>query len=384
MWHLITAICNFTYRAYTYQETLTMERFSRLCILAILLILAISPASHAQDWARQMFKESKHDFGTVAVGAKVQYAFEFSNPYLEDVHIKSVRVSCGCTKVDYPKNIIKTYGKSRIMATVDTLSFKGYKGATISVVFDKPFLAEVQLHVRTYIRQDVVFQPGEVKFGTVGMGEKVSKKIKIGYAGRSNWAIKSVTTPYPFLKTRLVEDVRAVGQVRYTLWVDLEKNAPVGYLNGHIVLRTNDYDSKRAQVPLAVSGMIEPPIEVRPVSLAFLGSPGGHQVVRNLIVKGRTPFNVLDVKCNDQRVTAFPSSKRSKIHIVRVVFQPDQTIGKKLGKITIKTDMATSIPLEVDFLAETIETNSNGHESEPDDQITQPENEENSLQPFDG
>lgn len=364
-----------------------MDRFPCLSALAILLTLLISPALHAQKWTREMFKEFKHDFGSVAVGAKVQHAFEFSNPFNEDVHIKSVRVSCGCTKVKYPKHIIKTYGKSRIMATVDTLSFRGYKGATISVVFDKPYPAEVQLHVKTYIRQDVVFQPGEVNFGTVGMGEKVSKKIKIAYAGRSNWAIKSVTSPYPFLKTRLVEDVRAAGQVRYTLWVDLEKDAPIGYLDGHIILRTNDYDSKRAQVPLAVSGMIEPPIEVRPVSVAFLGSTDGHEVTRNLIVKGRTPFKVLGVKCADQRVTAFYVDKAHKVHIVRVVFQPDAMLGKQSGEILIKTDMSTDIPLKVRFLAETVEANSNGHEAESDTDSDgweqSPKEKDNSLKKFD-
>lgn len=362
-----------------------MERLSLSCVFTILLILTISPDTYAQDWAREMFKEFDHDFGTVAAGAKVQYAFEFSNPYIEDVHIQSVRTSCGCTKVDYPKEIIKTYGKSRILATIDTLSFKGYKGATISVVFDKPFPAEVQLHVKTYIRQDVVFQPGEVRFGAVGKGERVSKKISIGYAGRSNWAIKNVETPYPFLKTRLVEDVRAVGQVRYTLWVDLEPNAPVGYLDGQIILHTNDYDPKRAHVPLAVSGMVEPPVEVRPTALTFLGSPDGHEVVRNLIVKGHAPFKILGVKCDDQRISAAHSASRSNIHIVRIVFKPDFTTGKKSGKISIETDLPNQAPLEVKFLTETIEANTNGH-SDPESSWQSgktPEAEKNTLQPFD-
>lgn len=363
-----------------------MERFSLPYILATILVFSTTSTLHAQRWAREMFKDFNHDFGTVAAGAKVQYAFEFSNPYLEDVHIQSVRTSCGCTKVDYPTEDIKTYEKSRILATVDTLSFKGYKGATISVVFDKPFPAEVQLQVKTYIRQDVVFQPGEVQFGTVGTGENVSKKIAIGYAGRSDWAIQSVTTPYPFLKTRLVEEVRAAGQVRYALWVDLDKDAPVGYLDGHIILQTNDYDPKRAQVPLAVSGMIEPPVEVRPISLTFLGATGGDDIVRNLVVKGRAPFQVLGVKCDDPRISTSFSDKSVKVHIVRVIFSPDLTIGKKSGKISIETNLPNEAPLEVNFLTETIEANSNGHEPETTPEPSEEQDEtpqENSLQPFD-
>ena len=367
-----------------------MDRFPLSCILAALLIFAISPSLYAQDWARKMFKDFSHDFGTVAAGAKVQYAFEFSNPYVEDAHIQSVRVSCGCTKVDYPKDIIKTYEKSRVLATIDTLSFKGYKGATISVVFDKPFPAEVQLNVRTFIRQDVVFQPGEVQFGPVGKGEKASKKISIGYAGRSDWAIKNIKTPSKYIKTRLVEDVRAVGQVSYTLWVDLEPNAPVGYYDGQIILTTNDYDPKRAQVPLPVSGLVKPPLEVRPATLSLLGSPDGHEVVRNLVVEGLSPFKISSVPCDDPRISASHSEKRSKIHIIRVAFKPDSFVGKKSGTITINTDLPNEPPLKVKFITETIEANHDGTSEEKEEETEKspwkptppPETEKNNLQPF--
>jgi len=51
----------------------------------------------AQDWAKKMFKVTKHDFGTVARGAKSEFRFEFENIYEEDLHIAGVRSSCGCT-----------------------------------------------------------------------------------------------------------------------------------------------------------------------------------------------------------------------------------------------------------------------------------------------
>ena len=50
---------------------------------------------------------------------------------------------------------MKTYEKGAIVATFNTNSFHGQRGATLTVIIDKPFYAEVQLHVRGYIRSDV-------------------------------------------------------------------------------------------------------------------------------------------------------------------------------------------------------------------------------------
>ena len=50
---------------------------------------------------------------------------------------------------------MKTYEKGAIVATFNTDSFHGQRGATLTVIIDQPFYAEVQLHDRGYIRTDV-------------------------------------------------------------------------------------------------------------------------------------------------------------------------------------------------------------------------------------
>ena len=40
----------------------------------------------------------------------------------------------------------------------------------MTVYFDKPTYAEVQLQVAGFIRSDVVLQPGEIDFGNVDLG----------------------------------------------------------------------------------------------------------------------------------------------------------------------------------------------------------------------
>ena len=88
-------------------------------------------------------------------GAKAEFEFVFKNEYEEDVHIASVRTSCGCTTPRITKQTLKSLESAAIVATYNTRSFYGAKSATITVVIDKPFAAEVQLTVSGYIRSDV-------------------------------------------------------------------------------------------------------------------------------------------------------------------------------------------------------------------------------------
>ena len=140
-----------------------------VCVLLLLILTAAVPALGG-DWARKMFEETSHDFGYVARGAKAEFEFVLSNIYLEDVHIAGVRSSCSCTTPRIKQAQLKTYEKGAIIAAFNTRSFLGRKSATVTVTFDKPLYAEVQLHVSGHIRSDVVLSPGSVQLGSVDQG----------------------------------------------------------------------------------------------------------------------------------------------------------------------------------------------------------------------
>ena len=72
--------------------------------------------------------------------------------------------------------MLKTYAQGTIVAIFNTTAFLGQHGATITVVLDKPFYAEVQLHVSGFIRSDVQIEPGSVQMGQFEQGSRPSKK----------------------------------------------------------------------------------------------------------------------------------------------------------------------------------------------------------------
>src|ERR1035437_10000490 len=152
----------------------------RKSLLALIVTMLCSLCC-AQEWADKMFEFRSYDFGNIARGAKTEFAFELTNLYLEDVHIASVRSSCGCTTPRIEKDTLKTYEKGAVIADINSDRFSGNQGATITVTIDKPQYAQVQMHVKVYIYNDVHLEPSSVAIGSVALGNSVERTISVQY-----------------------------------------------------------------------------------------------------------------------------------------------------------------------------------------------------------
>lgn len=312
--------------------------------LALLLpwILALGAEAAAQDWAKKMFETHTHDFGIVARGSKQEYAFGLTNLYKEDVHISGVRSTCGCTSPRITKDRIKTHEQTEVIVAFNTRSFLGAKGATITVVIDEPYYAEVQLTVSGYIRSDVVFQPGAVEFGSVDAGQGTSQKINVSYAGRDDWEIMDVRSANEHFEVELSETLRSGGRVNYDMLVRLKPDAPPGFIHDQLLIVTNDSGSGNVSLP--VEGQVVSAISVSPASL-FLGVlKPGESVKKRLVVRGSKPFRIVSVKCDDANFTFDTSDTESKpLHFVPVEFKADEATGQIERKIEIVTDLGQGV-----------------------------------------
>ncbi|MBX7075240.1 MAG: DUF1573 domain-containing protein [Pirellulales bacterium] len=309
----------------------------------ILLLLASNAA--AQEWARKMFDHTTHDFLGVARGSTVQHRFKLTNPYKEDVHIASVRSSCGCTTPEFNKDTLKTYETGDVIATFNTRAFTGQRGATITVTFDKPFYAEVQLKVSGYIRTDVVLHPAGVAFGSVDVGSPAEERIEIEYAGRGDWKITGIKSPSPYVTAEAVERRREGGNVAYDLVVRMSPDAPTGFVKEQLILVTND--RRETELPVDIEGQVVAPVSVSPASL-FLGVlEPGQKVTKQLIVRGKKPFKVLGVECGSDCFTFKVNSEVEKpVHMIPVTFIAGDEPGKVTQKIVIKTNLGDAVITE--------------------------------------
>ena len=317
--------------------------FRKFLLALIFAVFAILP-SFGQEWARKMFKETDHDFGTVARGAKTEYAFVFENLYLEDVHISHAYTSCGCTSIRIENPLVKTYEKGAVVAIFNTGLFNGQRGATITVVIDHPFYAEVQLQDHGYIRTDVEFQPSSVQVGSIDQGVGAEQTVTVNHSGGEEWQITDVKSSNPHISAKAVETGRANGEVSYNLLVSVAKTAPAGYLNDHLTIFANNGDSQ--QIPIMVEGHVQPGVMVSPAALFMGVVQPGEKVTKTLVVTGKKPFRVLGVTCGD-KAFHFDTSKEigpAVLHQIPVTFVAGADVGKIMKTIKVKTDQGEMTP----------------------------------------
>jgi hypothetical protein len=314
----------------------------RACLTAVLCIFACSPLP-GQEWARKMFTVAEHDFGVVPRGGKAEFRFVLENLYLEDVHIADVRSSCGCTTPSIENATLKTYERGAILAHFNTDTFLGQRAATLTVTIDRPYPAEIQLQIRGYIRDDVVVDPGSVELGSVDQGAGADRSVAVNYAGREDWQVTGVNCSNPHITAKLTETGRGNGQVTYALSVHVDKSTPPGYLNDHLMLVTND---NNAQIPVLIEGRIVAGVTVSPAALFMGVVQPGQQVTKQLVVKGKKPFRILGVVCDDKSFK-FDTSKEDQpkvLHLVPVTFKAGADAGKVVKTIKIKTDQGEMTP----------------------------------------
>ena len=318
-------------------------------LTALIASSTICPSASGQNWAAKMFETTNHDFGSISRNAKTEHAFVLENIYEEDLHIASVRSSCGCTKPVIGKTSLKTWEKTEITALFNTRSFIGHKNAAITVTFDRPYYTEVQLMVKGHIRSDIVTEPGEVAFGEIESSTKREIPVRISYAGRGDWQIVDVRGKNDYLSVRMDPPQRRGNLVTYVLNVALSEKAPVGELHDELVVVTNDSIDNEFTLPLI--GRVVPPITVAPSLIGLGDISAGQTKQQRFVVKGNKPFKIVDVTCPDSRFQFKPDIESKAVHVVPFEFvteasKDEKQLGDFKQTVLVKTDLGEAFVAE--------------------------------------
>ncbi|MEL7338033.1 MAG: DUF1573 domain-containing protein, partial [Planctomycetota bacterium] len=306
-------------------------------LVAVMTIVLPSATASAAAWADQLFPVKMHDFGTVAVAAKTEFVFPVVNTTNQTIRIRGVRASCGCTTPIVETPSIPPNGSGSIRARFNTRTFKGKKGATLTVVLDQPQYAEVRLRVDGYIRSDMVFHPGELNFGTFAVGSVQNKDAKLYYAGRPDWQIVGIESPHSWMKPAASLTKRDARMATYELSVELAEDAPTGYFQEEVVVVTNDRAMPR--VPFLVTGQVRSMLSVSPAALTLGVMEAGQTVTKRLIVRGVQPFVVDTIDLPGWTVECKPSADAKSMHVLTAKFTPSVAVkkGEFRGNVVLKT-----------------------------------------------
>lgn len=315
--------------------------------------LAMAPSVSA-DWSDAVFPVKSHNFQTVAVGAKTEFRFPVKNnlPQKQTLHLRDVRTSCGCTTAIIETPYIQPGETGWILARFNTPTFRGQKGATLTVIIDQPFYTEVRLRVDGYIRSDMVFHPGSIDLGTIDQGDAKVGSTTLYYAGRSDWQVMSVRGNQPWMVPSFEQVERGPGKAQYAISVNIREDAPVGQFQNEIIIQTND--RSMPNVPLRVTGNVETALAISPQSIALGPVQAKQAMTQRLIIKGREPFAIESIQCEGWKVDFAQETEPKKLHMVNVTLTPDTAKGTQRVPIVIKTSGENSVTAKAILTADVL------------------------------
>src|SRR5262249_11826090 len=143
-------------------------------------------------------------------------------------------------------------------------------------------------------RADVVFNPGEVNFGVVPIGQTPTQTIDVEYAGTHPWKLEAINTNGAPYTATLEEWYRKPGQAGYHIRFTLDKDAPAGALKHEVLLQTNDPNGPA--VPLLVEATVQAALSVSPETVVLGTVPVGEAATHKVLLRGTRAFRILGVE----------------------------------------------------------------------------------------
>lgn len=261
----------------------------RYALWALVTLAITTTSAPAQGWAEKMFKGGlTHDFGTVPRGAQLIHRFPISNIYAVRMEITNVKSGCGCATATAEKRVLEPRETSYIEVRMDGRRFAGAKTVGIRVTVGPEYISSAELRVTANARADIVFNPGEVNFGTVTRGQMPTQSVDVEYAGALAFQVNEVVAKDAPYTVSIKEAYRQPGRVGYRLSVTMKAETPVGIQKHELFLKTNDPASPL--VPVLVEANVQSSVTVTPSLLALGAVKTDMPLIRRVVVRGNAPF----------------------------------------------------------------------------------------------
>ena len=342
-------------------------KFSLLFFIAASTLLAQTAA--AQDWARNMFTQKKfvHDFKNVPLGEIPEHRFEIQNIYKEDIRIRSISSSCGCTIASATKNVLKTWEKGEILCRFNTPAVgSGFKTATITVLFDRPFVGEVQLTVRGTIVTGVSFSPESLEFGQVSDSNRPRKTVRLSSPGNPNLRIHDVKSKSQHITVFSPQRVASTGNSAvFEMTAQLKSSVPKGYNKGELYVIVEENPANRPnnqpilrQIPLKFSAKVVSPLQLAPEILTLGSIEPGEKISQKIFLTSEMPFKITDVRCQSGAFSVRAEPDARKVHIVEVSYVGEQKLGRHENQLSFYTDLDSKAAGRMTAVVEIVDPNS--------------------------
>jgi hypothetical protein len=192
---------------------------------------AEAPASPPQI----TFASPVHDFGEIEQGAKINYAFAFSNRGAVDLTIDRMRAGCGCDATVDTERVVPPGGTAHVSVRCDTTTSFGRQRRTVSVYSNDPVTPVSVVRLVGNVRADVILSPSVFYVGRVRRGERVRRD------GLARWTVSRgpldvVADPDAPVRVEMAAPSLESDRAPFSLIV--KDDAPLGPIKGRVLLQT--------------------------------------------------------------------------------------------------------------------------------------------------
>lgn len=298
--------------------------------------------------------EKIKDFGVVAKGEKLSAVFEVLNSGTDPLQITQVRPTCGCTVADFDKTVAPGQ-KGKIHAEVDTAAFLGPISKAVLVYSNDPTTPQVSLVVKADVRAFVEVKPRPIIRFNALQGEPATEKVTLVATDGTPFKILGAETgggPYKVTYAK-VEPKDGDKGITWEVEVTVPAEAPEGLLNHKVEIETSS--AKAAKVPITITGVVRPILQVIPPEINFGTIPGDVPVGRNVIVVNNRQGSQLELSSaevdnSDFTVEVIPLEAGQRFQLA-VSLPAGAAKGDHNGTLTINTNDPSRSTIKVPVTA---------------------------------
>lgn len=315
------------------------------CWKFLLIFAVFAPTAVAQQgWADALVDRRKVDFGVIATGSEAIETLKVTNNLTTTVQLSGVSTGCQCASatITGPRQLAPNQSTT-IEVRMNTLAYTRKRETKLTIGFDAPALATVEVPIEAYIRTDVVFEPGKLDFGSVDFGKGAEQSVKVTYAGRPDWQIVRVKCTNPALKcqsnliSRNESPVNGIN-VEYSLQFQLLPQAQPGRFQEYVTLETDD--AANPFIPLMVLGTVQPDISITNPRIEIKALRPGQTATARVVVRGIRPFVVSEVNCGGLKdcFTVRMGETPEKLQVVDMTFTAPDRPGRFTERMQLKVE----------------------------------------------
>lgn len=259
---------------------MTKRIFATTLAFALMLTASIAGAQEkkastdATKGPRLTIVEPVKDFGIVAKGERLDWAFEIRNTGNADLEILAAKPTCGCTVADFTK-VIKPGESGKVHANVDTTAFAGPISKGVTIESNDPSTPVAQVTLAAIVKPYVDASKGYVRFNLL-QGETAKETITLFSEETEPFEILKVDAPQDWIKVdykkvdgpEVLPNVGRAGQAQYKLDVTVGGDqARIGPIAEKIHISTNS--KHQPDYWVSVSGVVRPTFRVEPSAINF-------------------------------------------------------------------------------------------------------------------